>query len=69
MKALHMVTFSLAMVGAINWGLVGLMDFNLVSWLLGVGTSSEKLVYILVGASAVYVFATHMGDCKVCAGK
>lgn len=66
MKALHMVTFTLAMVGALNWGLVGLMQFNLVTYLLS-GTGLENVVYMLIGASAVYVFATHMNDCKLCA--
>ena len=66
MKALHMVAFTLAMIGAINWGLIGLFQFNLVTTLLG-GTGLENIVYILIGASAVYVFATHKGDCKMCA--
>ncbi len=69
MKLLHMVTFTLAMIGALNWGLVGLFGFNLVSTLLGAGSMLEKLVYIVVGVSAVYVFATHKADCKICAGK
>lgn len=69
MKALHYGAFTLAMVGAVNWGLVGLMNLNLVSTLLGAGSSLEKIVYILVGLSAVYVLATHKGDCKICAGK
>lgn len=69
MKTLHMVAFSLAMVGAINWGLVGLMNLNLVSTLVGAGSPLEKIVYILVGLSAVLVLATHKGDCKMCAGK
>ncbi len=68
MKALHMLTFTLAMVGALNWGLVGLLDFNLVSTLLGAGSTPEKMVYILVGACAVYVLATHKNDCKICSG-
>lgn len=69
MKALHMIVFTLAMVGALNWGLVGLLNFNLVSMLLGAGSGLEKIVYILVGLSAVYIFATHKNDCKICAGK
>lgn len=68
MKALHMVAFTLAMVGALNWGLVGLFQLNLVATLLG-GTGLENIAYILVGASAVYIFATHMSDCKMCASK
>lgn len=69
MKVLHMVTFTLMVVGALNWGLVGLFNVNLVNMLLGQWMMVEKLVYVLVGVSAVYVFATHMSDCKVCSAK
>lgn len=66
MKALHMVTFLLTVVGALNWGLVGLFDYNLVSVLFGSLSGLERLIYVLVGVSAVYVVATHRNDCKVC---
>lgn len=69
MKALHMVTFLLVVVGALNWGLVGLFNLNLVAVILGGFPGLEQLVYVLVGASAVYVVATHMNDCKVCSTK
>ena len=69
MKMLHMAAFILVVVGGVNWGLMGLMNFNLVNALLGSMPVVEKIVYILVGASAVYLAATHMGDCKVCAKK
>lgn len=65
-NTLHVVAFSLAMVGALNWGLVGLLNFNLVETLLSAWPGLVKLVYILVGASAVYVFAGHKDDCKIC---
>ncbi len=61
-----MVAFTLVIVGAVNWGLVGLLDYNLVGMVLGSWPAVEKLVYVLVGASAVYLVATHMNDCKVC---
>jgi uncharacterized protein len=64
-----MVAFALTVVGAVNWGLVGLMDFNLVNALLGSMMGVEKIVYILVGLSAVYLAVTHMNDCKVCSAK
>ena len=66
MKVLHMVTFLLVVVGALNWGLVGLFNFNLVMALLGSYPMVEKVVYILVGASAVWLLVSHKGDCKVC---
>ena len=63
---LHMVAFLLTVVGAVNWGLIGLLDFNLVSAVVGSAPMVEKVVYILVGASAVYLLMTHKKDCKVC---
>lgn len=68
MKILHMVSFALVVVGAINWGLVGLLQFNLVNTVLG-ATGLENIVYILVGASGVVLAFTHMQDCKACASK
>ena len=65
-KTLHMVAFTLLVVGGLNWGLVALLNLNLVDAVLGMGSMLSKVVYILVGASAVYIAATHMGDCKAC---
>ena len=69
MKALHMVSFVLVVVGALNWGLVGLFNLNLVMMLLGSWPMVEKLVYVLVGLSALYLLVTHKNDCKICSGK
>lgn len=69
MKTRHMVAYTLVAVGALNWGLYGLFNFNLVSALFGVWPGLERLVYILVGAAAVYEFATHMNNCKLCGKK
>lgn len=68
-KTLHIVAFTLLAVGGLNWGLVGLLGFNLVETVLSFAPSLVKIVYILVGVSAVWVFVTHKGDCKVCSGK
>jgi uncharacterized membrane protein YuzA (DUF378 family) len=54
MKALNLVTLILTIVGGINWGLVGLADFNLVAALFGELTTLSRIVYVLVGLSAVY---------------
>ena len=67
-KPLHMVTFLLLLVGGLNWGLVGLLNFNLVETIFGMSVLT-KVVYLLVGLSAVWVGATHMNDCKVCSKK
>ncbi|MEX0649472.1 MAG: DUF378 domain-containing protein [Candidatus Andersenbacteria bacterium] len=65
-KTLHIVSFALVVIGALNWGLVGLFGFNLVSTLLGDGSMLERLVYILVGVAALVIVVTHKNDCKVC---
>ncbi|MDQ5816195.1 MAG: DUF378 domain-containing protein [Actinomycetota bacterium] len=46
---------SLVTIGALNWGLVGLFNFDLVATLLGRGSKLSRLVYTAVGASAVYL--------------
>lgn len=52
-------------VGAVNWGLVGLLNLNLVESLLGAGSFLTKAVYILVGAAGVYkVYMLTMGGKK-----
>lgn len=66
MKILHMVAFLLVIVGALNWGLIGLFNFNLVMAILGSAPMIERVVYILVGISAAYILITHKGDCKIC---
>lgn len=66
MKALHVAACVLLWVGGLNWGLVGLLNLNVVNALLGSVAPLEQIVYILVGLSAVYVIATHKNDCKVC---
>lgn len=66
MKALHMVSFLLVVVGALNWGFVALLGLNLVHMAVGAWPVVEKLVYVLVAASGVYLLVTHKGDCKMC---
>ncbi len=67
MKSLHMVAFILVIIGGLNWGLTAL-GWNVVEMVLGIGTLS-KIVYLLVGLSAVYLLFTHRGDCKTCVAK
>ncbi|MGB9941173.1 DUF378 domain-containing protein [Methanosarcina sp.] len=44
----------LVIVGGLNWGLIGLFDFNLVAALFGEGSTLSRIVYILVGLAALY---------------
>lgn len=49
METLHKVCLVFTIIGAINWGLVGLFDFNLVTALFKEGTMLTRLIYDIVG--------------------
>lgn len=53
MNFLRYLTYSLVLIGGINWGLVGLFDFNLVSTIFGDMTLFSRIIYSLVGVSAI----------------
>ncbi len=53
MNMLLKTTLVLCIIGGINWGLVGIFDFNLVEYLFGAGSLLTRLVYILVAISAL----------------
>ena len=55
MKNLRMAAWVLLIVGGLNWGLVGLLNLDLVMLLLGSWPVLAQLVYILVGLSAVWL--------------
>ncbi len=54
MQFVNILTKILVIVGGLNWGLVGLADFDLVATLFGNMTGLSRTVYSLVGLSAVY---------------
>lgn len=55
MQILKIVALILVIVGGLNWGLVGLFNFNLVSTIFGEMSMLSRLVYVLVGLSAIYL--------------
>jgi len=64
MKQVGMIAFFLTVFGGINWGLVGAFDFNLVDTVFGAGGGFGKIVYILIGVSAVFCLFKCKGHCK-----
>lgn len=48
MNTLYKIALTLGIIGCINWGLVGIFNFNLVEYLFGDGTLLTRIVYILV---------------------
>ncbi len=53
MNMLYKTTLTIAIIGCINWGLVGIANFNLVEFLFGNATILTRIVYILVAISGL----------------
>ncbi|MEO5973121.1 MAG: DUF378 domain-containing protein [Sphingomicrobium sp.] len=54
MRAINTITLVLLIVGGLNWLLVGAFDFDLVAALFGDMTPLSRIVYVLVGLSALW---------------
>lgn len=54
MKTVDVIAAILLVVGGLNWGLIGLFDFNFVNLIFGSLPVIERLVYVVVGLAAVY---------------
>ena len=59
-KILDTIALTIAVIGAVNWGLVGFFDFNLVSFLFGSMTWVSRIVYALVGIAGLYLLTFYM---------
>lgn len=49
METFQKVLLVITIIGAVNWGLIGLFDFNLVDMIFGVGSLFSRIIYTLVG--------------------
>lgn len=63
MKIINTIAFILVIVGALNWGLVGFFGFDLVAFLIGEMSLLARIVYGLVGISAILI-AFNFCPCK-----
>ncbi len=61
LRTIDALALILVLVGAINWGLVGLFAFDLVAALFGEMTTLSRIVYTLVGAAGVYTIMSLPG--------
>ena len=52
------IALVLAIIGAVNWGLVGILNLDLVALILGAIPLLQQLVYILVGLAGLYLIYT-----------
>ncbi len=54
-RALDIIALILTIIGAVNWGLIGLFNFDLVAVLFGNMSLISRIVYVLVGISGLYL--------------
>lgn len=60
-KALDYTALTIAIIGAVNWGLIGFFDFNLVAFLFGSMSWLSRIIYALVGLCGLYLISFYMG--------
>jgi len=60
------VVGAIAIIGALNWGLVGLFQVNLVEQIFGEGSALTRVIYGLVGLSGIALLASYFVVCPAC---
>ena len=58
-KWIDYTTLTIIIIGAINWGLIGFFNFNLVSVLFGQATWITRVIYAVVGLCALYQISVY----------
>lgn len=53
METVQKILLVITIIGAINWGLIGILDFNLVDTIFGAGSLFSRIIYSLVGISGL----------------
>ena len=61
LRTVDTIALVLVLIGAINWGLVGLFGFDLVAAIFGEMTALSRIIYTLVGAAGVYTLVALPG--------
>ena len=65
MQTLQKICLLLTIIGAINWGLIGIFDFNLVDTIFGIGSVLSRIIYSLVGIAGlvdIYLLFDNLKD-------
>lgn len=65
---LHSISFILLVIGGLNWLLVGVIGWDVGMLFGGMTAVVSRIIYILVGLSALYEIFSHKGRCKECMG-
>ena len=61
MKTIRTIAYVLTLIGALNWGLVGVAHFDLVAAIFGIGLIAN-IIYTLVGISALWLIFAPKGE-------
>ncbi|MCD7806611.1 MAG: DUF378 domain-containing protein [Lachnospiraceae bacterium] len=63
-KALDATALTIAIIGAVNWGLIGFFRFDLVAFLFGDMSWLSRIIYAIVGICGLYLisFYSHLGN-------
>ena len=57
LKILNVISLALVIIGAINWGLIGILKFDLVSMIFGDMSALTRIIFALVGIAGLYAIA------------
>ena len=63
---LHTLSFLLLVIGGLNWLAVGLFKWDVGQIFGGMEATVSRIIYVLVGLSALYEVASHKKNCKMC---
>jgi len=58
-KGLDYTALTVVIIGSINWGLIGFINFNLVSYLFGSSSTLSKIIYAAVGICGLYLLSVY----------
>ena len=64
MKFLNCFCLTITIIGAINWGLIGFFNFNIVAAIFGDGSAFSRVIYALVGLCGLYLISFYGLLCK-----
>ena len=64
MKCINAIALTIAIIGCVNWGLIGIFRFDLVAWIFGDMSWLSRIIYTLVGLSGLYLltFYARLGN-------
>lgn len=67
MKTLHIIAFTLLVIGGLNW-LLFAFDLDISAWFGGMNSAVSRTIYILFGIAAIFEVLVHKNCCKECCG-